>query len=83
MGGSVHKLIEKMEFWGLCTAVHTVWNIGGFFFGSARKSGAHLVSERERERRSRKFYRARAALVFLQMSASASGARKIRERLIL
>ena len=33
-GGSVRKLIEKMEFWGLCTAVHTVWNIGGFFLGA-------------------------------------------------
>ena len=49
--GSVHKLMEKMQFLGIST-VHTVWRI---FLGSARKSGAHLVSERERERRARIF----------------------------
>ena len=30
----LYKLMEKMEFWGLCTAVHTVWKIGGFFGGA-------------------------------------------------
>ena len=52
---------------------------------SANRSAAHFCWERERERRS--FFhgraRARAALNFPQTSASASGARKISERLIL
>ena len=60
----------KMEdFLGFCTQTDTRENgiLGALycssycmenwriFFGSARKSGAHLVSEREREWRSRKF----------------------------
>ena len=50
LGGSVpqFKLLEKLKDFG----------------GSARMSGALSVSERECERRSRKFLRARAALIF-------------------
>ena len=55
--------MEKMEFLGLCTAVHTVWKIGGFFGGAlgraalillASASGARFFAdEREHERRSK------------------------------
>ena len=52
---------------------------------SANGSAAHFQWERERERRSffQRRARARAPLIFSRTSASASGARKIRERLIL
>ena len=57
MGGSVlqYKLMEKMEFFGGSVVQFILYVNLEDFFGSARKSGALLVSERERERRSRKF----------------------------
>ena len=43
--GSVlqYKLMEKMEFLGLCTAVHTVWKIGGFFLGALGRAALSKI----------------------------------------
>ena len=54
-GGSVlqYKLMEKMEFWWGSVLQFILYGKLEDFLGSARKSGALLVSERERERRSK------------------------------